>query len=83
MSRRHYILGKSSCSGSTLVELFEMFPDEDSVRNWLESIVWKDGVLVCHRYGGTTPSKSRVENRCRTTVGTVASIFFGAPWHNL
>ena len=46
-------LGKSYREGITLIELFDMFPDETTARKWFESILWRDGVAVCHRCGRT------------------------------
>lgn len=35
--------GKSGREGVTLMQLADMFPDEDSARQWLESRIWPDG----------------------------------------
>ncbi|MDE0265805.1 MAG: IS1595 family transposase [Thaumarchaeota archaeon] len=35
--------GKSFREGITLVDLFEMFPDNDTAMRWFESRIWKDG----------------------------------------
>ncbi len=42
--------GKSFREGIGIVELLEMFPDEDTARDWFESIRWPDG-RVCARCG--------------------------------
>ena len=39
----HKAPGKSSREGITLVQLADMFPDEDSARQWFESRIWPDG----------------------------------------
>ncbi len=61
--------GKSHRSGVSLIELMEMFPNETSARQWFESIIWPDGVAVCHRCGGTNtyevPSGKPLPHRCR------------------
>lgn len=35
--------GKSNRKGMTLVELFDLFPDEASATKWFEGIVWRNG----------------------------------------
>lgn len=39
--------GKSFRKGITLIELFEMFPDNDAARKWFENIRWPDGEMYC------------------------------------
>ena len=39
----HKSPGKSDREGITMVQLCDMFPDEDSARKWFESRVWPDG----------------------------------------
>ena len=46
----HTALGKSSREGITLMQLCDMFPDEDSAREWFESRIWPDG-RYCPRCG--------------------------------
>ena len=62
--------GKSHRKGTTLLELFEMFPDETTARKWFESFIWKDGVAVCHRCGGTNTYEvangKPLPHKCRT-----------------
>ena len=62
--------GKSHRKGITLLELFEMFPDEATARKWFESIIWKDGLAVCHRCGGTNTYEvangKPLPHKCRT-----------------
>ncbi len=42
--------GKSFREGVSLIQLFEMFPDEDAAREWFESARWPNG-RVCARCG--------------------------------
>ena len=42
--------GKAHRTGISLPEVFAMFPDEESARLWIESVVWPDGP-VCPRCG--------------------------------
>ena len=48
----HKSPGKSDREGITMVQLCDMFPDEDSAREWFESRVWQDG-RYCPRCGST------------------------------
>ena len=41
--------GKAHRQGLSIIELTEMFPDEDSARNWFETIRWPDGQRECPR----------------------------------
>ena len=42
--------GKSYRTGITLMQLFEMFPDEESARQWFESVYWTEG-RTCRKCG--------------------------------
>ena len=42
--------GRTERTGITLVQLFEMFPDEDAARTWFEAAIWPDG-RACGRCG--------------------------------
>ena len=44
--------GKSFRNGIRRIELFDMFPNEESSGKWIESIIWEDGAAVCHRCKG-------------------------------
>ena len=44
--------GKSNRKGITLIELAEMFPTEESAREWFEGIVWSSGERHCPRCAG-------------------------------
>ena len=45
-----HVPGKSNRKGLTLAELYEMFPDDETSREWFEANVWKDG-RKCGRCG--------------------------------
>lgn len=41
--------GRSHRDGLTVLELFEMFPDEPAARRWFEETRWPDGNVICPR----------------------------------
>ena len=43
--------GESHREGITLIELFEMFPDEDAATAWFETAIWPDGKRHCGKCG--------------------------------
>ena len=47
--------GKSHRIGISLVELFDMFPDEDAARKWFEETRWPNG-RACAKCGSVTTS---------------------------
>ena len=47
--------GKSHRTGISLVELFDMFPDEDSARKWFEKARWPSG-RACVKCGSVQKS---------------------------
>ena len=47
----HRAPGKAQRRGITLLEMAEMFPDEEAARKWFESIVWPDGERYCPHCG--------------------------------
>ena len=49
--------GRSYREGITLVDLFKMFPDDETAEKWFESNIWKDG-RVCPHCGSHTTSPS-------------------------
>ncbi len=61
----------SCCSkeGIAVADLMEVFRDEDIARHWFESIIWKDGKAVCHRFKGTNTYEAKnrkpLPYRCR------------------
>ena len=48
--------GKSHRIGISLVELFDMFPDEDSARKWFEETRWPNG-RACAKCGSVKTSE--------------------------
>ena len=48
----HTAPGKSSREGITMMQLCDMFPDEDSARRWFENRMWPDG-RHCPHCGST------------------------------
>ena len=46
--------GRSDREGITLLQLTEMFPDEDTARRWFEAHVWPEGRRCPHCGGGRT-----------------------------
>ena len=53
----HSAPGKSDREGITMVQLCDMFPTEDSAREWFESRVWPNG-RHCPRCGSTKTSEA-------------------------
>lgn len=49
--------GKSSHSGISLVELIEMFPDEESAFKWIEATRWPDEQRCCGHCGSAETSR--------------------------
>ncbi len=47
----HKAPGKSHRNGISLLELAEMFSDEESARKWFEGIIWPDGERYCPHCG--------------------------------
>lgn len=45
--RKHKAPGKSDRKGIGVMELLEMFPDEESAREWFENLRWPDGERRC------------------------------------
>ncbi len=35
--------GRSARQGISIIQLFDMFPDEQTAREWFESVRWQDG----------------------------------------
>lgn len=48
----HKAPGKAHRKGLSLIEIMDMFPTEDTAREWIESIVWADG-RCCGKCGST------------------------------
>ena len=60
--------GKAHRKGITLLELGEMFPDEDAAREWFERILWPTDERPCARCGSVNTheaSHAKMPYRCR------------------
>ncbi len=59
--------GKANRIGISLLELAEMFPDEDAARRWFENIMWSDGRRCPECKGENTYECNHVKSpyRCR------------------
>ena len=47
--QQHQAPGRADREGLSTIELFDMFPDEKSARDWFEHIRWPDGNRPCPR----------------------------------
>ena len=54
----HMAPGKAHREGITVVQLADMFPDEDTATAWFESQMWPDG-RHCPRCGSTNTSEAK------------------------
>ena len=43
--------GKAHRTGITILQLADMFPDDDAARDWFESVLWPSGERFCTRCG--------------------------------
>ena len=59
--RKHKAPGKSHREGIGIVELLDMFPDEETAVKWFESIHWKDG-RYCPHCGSHSTRKNEDKN---------------------
>ncbi len=60
--------GRSHREGVTLLELAELFPDEESARQWFEDILWPNDDQPCPRCGSVNTheaSHKKMPYRCR------------------
>jgi transposase-like protein len=48
--------GRSDCAGISVIQLFQMFPDEATSRKWLEDIRWPGGERHCPNCGSLKTS---------------------------
>ena len=48
MNMKEITAGRSDREGISLIELFEMFPDEETSVKWFESVVWPEGRKCQH-----------------------------------
>src|SRR5687768_3646266 len=64
----HKAPGRSDRTGLTVIELFQMFPDEASSRKWLEDIRWPEGKRHCPHCGSlktsTVPNERPMPYHC-------------------
>lgn len=60
--------GKAYREGMTLIQLMDMFPDEDAAREWFESVIWPDR-RYCPKCGCTetneVPNAKPMPYRCK------------------
>lgn len=61
--------GKSQRKGISLIELFDIFPDEKAARQWLEEVRWPSGEQYCPHCGCTdrikpVPNDKPMPYRC-------------------
>ena len=60
--------GKAYRKGITIIELAQMFPDEEAARKWFEEIIWPDGLRYCPECGSVDThecSHKKMPYRCR------------------
>lgn len=64
----HKAPGRSDRTGLTVIQLFQMFPDEASSRKWLEDIRWPKGQRHCPHCGslktGVVPNERPMPYHC-------------------
>ena len=72
MQRKRRGAGRAYRQGITLVQIIEMFPDDDDARRWLESHLWPDGARCprCRSANVTEVRGHRSQtHRCRDCSG--------------
>ena len=60
--------GKSYRKGITIIELAQMFPNEETARKWFEEIIWPDGLRYCPECASVDThecSHAKMPYRCR------------------
>ena len=57
MMKRHKAPGKAHREGITLIQLYDMFPDEDAARQWFEQRLW-NGQRCCGHCGSLRTCKA-------------------------
>lgn len=60
--------GKAYRKGITIIELAQMFPNEEAARAWFEEIIWPDGLRYCPECGSVDThecSHAKMPYRCR------------------
>ena len=66
--KKHTAPGKSSRKGITIIDLLDMFPDEETAVNWFEEVRWPNGRYCPHCGSVRTfpkPSKKPQPYHCR------------------
>ena len=65
----HKAPGKAFRKGISLIEIMDMFPDDDTARKWFEECRWPGGLVYCHDCGSTNvqlgAKHPRMTHRCR------------------
>ena len=65
--------GRSYREGISLMELADLFPDEDAARDWFESLLWPDGEMCCLKCGSVNAYRVKSGKaqpyRCRDCRG--------------
>ena len=54
----HSAPGKAYREGMSIMEMMQMFPNEQAATNWFESIIWPDG-RYCPKCGSTNTTKAK------------------------
>jgi len=67
-TQRHQAPGRADREGMSVIELFQMFPDNASARKWLEDMRWPDGERHCPVCGSlktkTVPNEKPMPYHC-------------------
>ena len=67
-TQRHQAPGRADREGLSVIELFQMFPDDASARKWLEEMRWPDGERHCPHCGSlktkTVPNENPMPYHC-------------------
>ena len=67
-SKRHQAPGRADREGLTVIELFQMFPDNASARKWMEDLRWTEGERHCPHCGScktkTVPNEKPMPYHC-------------------
>ena len=67
-TQRHQAPGRADREGLSVIQLFQMFPDDASARKWLEEMRWPTGERHCPRCGSlktkTVPSENPMPYHC-------------------
>ena len=67
-TQRHQAPGRADREGLSVIELFQMFPDDASARKWLEEMRWPNGQRHCPNCGSlktkTVPNENPMPYHC-------------------